>query len=181
MPHGKNSATRIAAAERRTRALQLRVEGRTYAAIGKELGCSEQRAHRNITKELARLNARRAEAAGEVTRLELERLDALWAGLWAKAKGGDDQGVAAALAVMARRAGLLGLDKPAKFAATDPSGDKPAQPAPDYGRLNDAELLTLKALLDKAHGTPPAPPPEAGAATGTGPRTGGEASPAAGG
>jgi hypothetical protein len=64
---------------------------------------------------------------------------------------------------MGRRARLLGLDRPTKFAATDPSGEQPAPSAFDYSRLNDEELLTLKALLAKANGTPPASPPETGA------------------
>ena len=57
----KNSARRILAAERRTRALELRKEGRTYAQIGQALGISEQRSHRIVSLELQRLNAKRAE------------------------------------------------------------------------------------------------------------------------
>ncbi len=112
MAHSKTSATRIQAAERRTQAMALRVEGRTFAEIGKALGCSEQRAHAIVTEELARLNARRAEQAGELTRLECERLDKLTAVLWPAATAGNVDAIDRLLKIMARRARLLGLDAP---------------------------------------------------------------------
>lgn len=122
MPHSKNSRTRILAAERRTKALELRKEGRTFAAIARELGVSEQRAHRVITAELQRLNARRAEQAAEVTRLELERLDALLVAVWGKAQEGDTQALDRVLAIMARRTRLLGLDAPRRQELTGGGG-----------------------------------------------------------
>jgi hypothetical protein len=114
MPHSKASAVRIRAAERRSEALRLRKGGTTYAQIGRELGVSEQRAHRIVTQELARLNAERAEQAAEVTRLELERLDVLLAGVWAKAQAGDGPAIDRVLSIMGRRAKLLGIDAPEK-------------------------------------------------------------------
>src|SRR5690349_13779376 len=109
MSDSKASAKRILAAERRIAALELRKAGRTYAAIGMALGVSEPRAHRLVTKELARLNEKRAEAGAEVTRLEMERLDQLWAAVWDAAKGGDHHAIEKALAIMSRRAKMLGL------------------------------------------------------------------------
>lgn len=119
----KNSPRRVAAAERRTKALELRKAGLTFAQIGKALGgCSEQRAHKLVTDELRRLNAKRSEVAAEVLRLELERLDALLFSVWTKAKAGNSRAVAAALAIMARRAKLLGLDAPEKKELTGGGG-----------------------------------------------------------
>jgi hypothetical protein len=97
--HSKNSPTRIRAAERRTQALELRKGGATYARIGAALGVSEQRAHRIVTQELARLNARRAEEASAVTRLEQERLNALLAAVWPAAAAGDDPAIDRALSI----------------------------------------------------------------------------------
>src|SRR5262249_49496020 len=93
---------------------ELRKEGKTYAQIGQMLGFSEQRAHRIVTLELQRLNAKRAEQASEVTRLELERLDSLLASVWLQAKAGEGPAIDRCLAVMARRAKLLGIDQPEK-------------------------------------------------------------------
>jgi hypothetical protein len=81
----------------------------TFRQIGADLGFTEQRAHAIVTQELARLNARRAEAAEAVSRLELERLDALLRAVWDKAVGGDVKAIAAALKIVERRAALLGL------------------------------------------------------------------------
>jgi hypothetical protein len=110
----RSSARRVRAAERRTQALDLRKQGKTFAEIGRELGCSEQRAHAIVTGELQRLNTRRSEQAAEVARLELERLDALLAGVWPAAKEGEGPAIDRVLAIMARRAKLQGLDAPDK-------------------------------------------------------------------
>jgi hypothetical protein len=112
MAESKASRRKIAAAERRVKALELRKAGKTYREIGRALGYSEQRAHKLVTAELSRLNAQRVEQAKEVTRLELERLDALWAGVWTQAKRGNGAAVDRALSIMQRRARLLGLDAP---------------------------------------------------------------------
>lgn len=114
MAESAASAPRIAAAKRRTEALALRLEGKTFKAIGDAMSCSEQRAHRMVTQELARLNARRAEAADEVTRLECERLDALLAAVMPGARQGKVRHIDRVLAIMQRRAKLLGLDKPSR-------------------------------------------------------------------
>jgi hypothetical protein len=82
----------------------------TFRQIGREMGVSEQRAHAIVTQELARLNAKRSEDAGAVTRLEVERLDVLLAAVWEKAAGGDPASIDRVLAIMARRARLLGID-----------------------------------------------------------------------
>jgi hypothetical protein len=106
----KLSMARIGRSERAGRVLDLRKSGLTFREIGTRMGFSEQRAHALVTQELARLNAKRSESAEEVTRLEVERLDALLAAVWGKAMEGELSAVATALAIAARRAKLLGLD-----------------------------------------------------------------------
>jgi hypothetical protein len=156
MAESNNSPKRVAAAERRTQALGLRKQGKTFAEIGQELGYSEQRAHKVVTEELQRLNAERAEQAAEVTRLELERLDALLAGVWQSAKGGDGPAIDRVLSIMARRAKLLGLDAPSKVAHTDPSGSRPATIHLTAEELSDDELASIAA----GGGGGTAPPPQ---------------------
>ena len=61
-----------------------------------------------------------------------------WSDLNARRQAPKLAAINAALRVMERRAKLLGLDKPTKLAATDPSGNIPAQVVhfylPDNGR-----------------------------------------------
>jgi hypothetical protein len=158
MPQSKASATKIHAAERRTKALELRKQGRTYAEIGAALGCSEQRAHAIVTAELGRLNRDRAEQAEAVRRLELDRLDALQAGVWDAAKGGDAQAIDRVLSIMARRAKLMGLDAPTKTAFTDPSGRKSVAVPVSAQELSDDDLARIAA---GGGGGAAAPPPGA--------------------
>jgi hypothetical protein len=128
MGHSKTSATRIKAAERRTQALALRRGGATFGQIAAFLGVSEARAHKIVTQQLQRLNKTRAESAAAVLRLELERLDGLFMALWPKARSGDGAAVDRVLAIMARRAKLLGLDAPEKRELSGSPG--PARSAP---------------------------------------------------
>jgi hypothetical protein len=83
----------------------------TFREIGRRMGFTEQRAHALVTEELARLNADRAEQADAVTRLEVERLDALFAAVYPKALKGNMGAVDRCLMIMARRAKMLGIDK----------------------------------------------------------------------
>jgi hypothetical protein len=114
MADSQASAKRIEAAQRRIRALDLRLEGKTFRQIGEAMGVSEQRAWRLVTFELRRLNAKRAEQATELTRLQSERIDALLAALWPKALAGESAAVARVLDLLERQARLFGLDQPQK-------------------------------------------------------------------
>jgi hypothetical protein len=149
MADSRASPKRVQAAERRSVALELRKAGATYAAIGKTLGCTEQRAHGIITGELQRLNAQRCEAAAEVTRLEVERLDALLLGIWQQAKAGDGPAIDRVLAIMARRAKLLGLDMPDKFSRTKPDGTTPEETADDFFGNVERYAAALRTLGER--------------------------------
>ena len=125
MAHSKSGGTDKRGLEARARAIQardLRKAGAPFAQIGAQMGYSEQRAHQVITKALSNLNLECVEAATEVTRLELERLDSLWLSAWQAVKGGDMQTINACIRIMDRRAKLLGLDAPAKQELTGPEG-----------------------------------------------------------
>ena len=104
-----------AAAARRQKALDLRIAGARYRQIGAQLGVSPQTAYRDVQTalgELATLQHRKAEKLRE---LELERCDKLTLALWPKVKSGDEKAVRAVVAIMERRAKLLGLDAPTKL------------------------------------------------------------------
>src|SRR5690348_9182032 len=119
---------RIVATERTAEALELRKAGHSYAAIAAKLGYSNQGAAYKAVKRA--LDRTLQEPADELRRVEVERLDDLLAGLWDKAKGGNLWAVDRALAIMQRRAELLGLDA------------KPAEPVDErpYAGLSDDDL-----------------------------------------
>jgi hypothetical protein len=110
----KATPTRIAIAEKEAKALELRKAGATYEKIAAALGyAGRDGAYRAVNRALADLTQ---EPAEELRTLELERLDAMQLALWRVAMdtGNRQQprAVEMVLAVMARRAALLGLDAP---------------------------------------------------------------------
>lgn len=98
---------RALAAWRRTRAVELAVEGFTYQQIADELGYANRgTVHRIVQRTL---EARLAEGVDELRELEVARLDALQAGLWDAASSGDARACGTILKIIDRRCRLLGL------------------------------------------------------------------------
>lgn len=110
-------------ATRSAQLLELRKAGMTYQAIGNALGMTRQAAHKAVTKALRELVNHTAEDAAEVRALELLRLDAMLAGLWAQATRGNLGAVDRALRIAERRAKITGIDAPTKVAPTTNDGD----------------------------------------------------------
>src|SRR5919108_5356572 len=110
MGHRKASATRIAAVEKRLKALELRKRDLTYVQIGRALGVSDNRAYALVISELDKVNQTRTELAEQVRRLELERLDRMLAALDLRIAEGEPVTINVALNIMARRAKLVRLD-----------------------------------------------------------------------
>jgi hypothetical protein len=100
----------IAVVDRRVEALRLRRSGLSYQAIADVLGYSSRaNAFRLVSQALHEV----VEAeVGELRQLEAERLDALHAAVWPKAIRGHLPSIDRVLAIMKRRARLLGLDAP---------------------------------------------------------------------
>jgi hypothetical protein len=97
------------ARERRRRAVELRLAGATYQVIADRLGWSgPSGAHQEVARALRAGEC----AADQLRELELARLDVLQAAVWPKAVTGGLKAVDAVLAIMKRRARLLGLDAP---------------------------------------------------------------------
>jgi len=56
MPHSINSPAKVQAAERRKKALELRIAGHTYAEIAPALGVSRRRAAQYVSEGMAKLH-----------------------------------------------------------------------------------------------------------------------------
>lgn len=158
MPASGQGAT----ARRRAEALELRLAGLSYRAVGERLGVSESRAWRIVE---AALRAAVSEPAAGVRRLELERLDVLLEEAMRQLRldhamvshgkvvpGVVDEGAKLAaldrcLRIQERRARLLGLDAPAKVHVAE---------APAKSDLDERieRLMEEMAALD-AHATAP--------------------------
>lgn len=108
----KSHPITIAAKMKAAKAVALRMEGRTFPDIAKELGYNSRQAAHDAVMRSLRETLR--EPAEELIRLDLERLDSLWQTPYLQAQGGDVQALAACMKIMERRARLLGLDAPAK-------------------------------------------------------------------
>jgi hypothetical protein len=110
------SARRLAAVDRQVEALKLRRAGKSFADIAQRLGyASRSNAYTAVMHALRRTLQ---EPADEVRRLEIERLDGLLSGLWERAAAGHLPSVDRVLAIMDRRAKLLGLDAPTRVDIT---------------------------------------------------------------
>ncbi len=89
------------------RAVELMLKGRSYDQIAHEVGYANRgTAHRVVAKALAQ---RLADHIDQLRELELARLDALQASLWAKAEKGDLRAVNACVRIIDKRCRLLGL------------------------------------------------------------------------
>ena len=117
MDGGPAAPRKLLIKDRRLAALKLRKQGASYRKIaermleetakqGIDIGeYSESQAHRDVMAELKRMNERLAEAADEVRRIDLERLDELLAVHYQKATGAkpDYAALTAVLSIMERR------------------------------------------------------------------------------
>lgn len=106
----KSDAKRVITAERRAKALDLRLQGKGYAAIAAELGISTKGAHKAVQSAIARKLPQ--ESVDEARRVELSRLDEAFERVRAAIVGGDLDAVDKLVKLSARRAKFLGLDAP---------------------------------------------------------------------
>lgn len=120
--------------ERHIQALELRKQGKTYVAIGRELGISSSRACRLVKHTFALMKGKREELVDDVTRLELQRLDALVEALWPNRA--DPQVANALIRVTETRAKLLALFAPERHEVN-------LTARKDVTQLSDAELEAI--------------------------------------
>lgn len=106
-------AQRAKTAERRGRAIALRLAGLEYQAIADRLGyASRQAARVDVERALQANLAEESRQADLLRQVELQRLDRLQAAAWPAAAGGDLRAIDTVLKVIDRRCKLLGLDAP---------------------------------------------------------------------
>jgi hypothetical protein len=109
MPASK--AQRAATAERRGKAVAMKIAGLDFETIAKRLGyASRGAACTDIDRALAANIAEQNQQAAELRELEILRLDRLQAAAWTAAVGGDLRAIETVLKVIDRRARLNGLD-----------------------------------------------------------------------
>lgn len=126
MDGGPAAPKKVRKAERQILALELRKQGGSYRQIAAQLAATEgispkyneAAAYFDVMDALKALNEKKAELADENRRLEIERLDDLFAVYYAKALGGDTWALQACLSIMGKRAALLGLNAPVKVDQT---------------------------------------------------------------
>ncbi len=141
----KNSARSISAAEKKEKAIRLRLGGLSFAEIGRQLGVSRTMAFKYINSELKELAAKATHSAEQLRQMELLRLDKLTTSLWLKAAGGDVYAIDRVLKIMERRAKLTGIDGPQKVAPVMPGGDDP------YQNMSTEDLnAAIDSILDQA-------------------------------
>ena len=102
--------------DRAAKALDLRIDGKSYRQIGAELRVSEKTAYYDVQSELALLDAACTVKAERLRDIEARRLDKWTLALAPALREGDPRAVLAAVKLMERRARLLGLDGPIKIA-----------------------------------------------------------------
>ena len=108
----RQGPSRVRTAELEAECLRLRREGLTHRAIAARLGVAPATAYRRVRHALDEVNERNLEDAGTLRTLEMLRLDELQNAIWQRATDGDVRALDRILAIMARRAKLLGLDAP---------------------------------------------------------------------
>ena len=111
----KTAPSKIPAAIRREKALELRAKGMSIRAIAGKLGVSKSQVHRDIVKELQAAAADRKKIAGHIIDLELAKLDELEQEAWKHIRAGKLSAIDRVLRSMERRAKLLGLDAAEKI------------------------------------------------------------------
>ncbi len=116
-----NASAEAVIADRRAKAWDLRVEGKSYREIGAALGVSQGTAFSDVTSVLAQVNAETKETAAQHKQVELDRLEAAAAVLIPIMRGTDKKLALDAIdrltKVSRRKASLLGLDAPTRVTA----------------------------------------------------------------
>jgi hypothetical protein len=87
---GSNTGTKLAIADRRAQAVQLRIKGHTFREIAQQLGVSLGQVHSNVSTALAETRDRTADDCVLLRTIEHERLEGVWQRLATEAEGCTD-------------------------------------------------------------------------------------------
>ncbi len=111
----RNGTPSALTAQRRALAVELAVQGHSYAQIGRRLKVDTSTAWRAV---MAALRENVPENVAELRTLEGLRLDALLAAWWPLALSGNARAAEVVLRTIERRCRLFGLDAPQRLQAT---------------------------------------------------------------
>lgn len=110
-----SKAQRAKVAERRTRAIQLRLGGADWQSIADRLGyASRGAACTDVNRALEQQLVEQAAAVETMREIESARLDRLQATLWPQALSGDIRAIETVLRIFEQRRKLWALDRPAQ-------------------------------------------------------------------
>jgi hypothetical protein len=128
----------VQAREREKTAFELRKGGASYAAIGENLGISQQAAYKCVKRVLENILADTKENVETVRQMEIERIDRMIMSIWSPATHGSLGAIDRVVKLSERRARLLGLDMPVKQ-------DVSIQQKTNPKELTDDELAAIAA------------------------------------
>lgn len=114
-----SNAQAAATAERRKKAIALRIAGMDWQSIADQLGyASRGAACQDVSRAMEKNLAEEAEQAALLRHLTVQRYDRLQAAWWPKALKGDPKAAEIVLKVLAQRAKVEGTEAPARLDAT---------------------------------------------------------------
>lgn len=123
------TARQLKIQERQLLALELHTAGSSFSQISEHLktkgykGCSRSNVGKDVDAALEDANQDNIEKKKHIVQLELRRLDALTMSSWPRTmREGNPDDIHAQLAIMARRARYLNLEKPGKLEVTGKDG-----------------------------------------------------------
>lgn len=115
MPASK--AQQAATAERRKKAIALKLAGLDYQSIADQLGYSDRAAaYVDIDRALKKNLAEEAEQVELLRHVAVQQLNRLQAAVWPKAVKGDTRAAETALRVITQRCKLQGIEAPTQIA-----------------------------------------------------------------
>jgi hypothetical protein len=114
MPASK--AQQAATAERRAKAIAMKISGANWQDIADALGYADRAAaHKDVTRALAANRKAEAEQVEELRHLTVMRYDRLQEAWWPAAVSGDVKAAEVVLKCLAGRAKIEGVEAPAKM------------------------------------------------------------------
>lgn len=112
-----SKAQQAATAERRKKAIALKLAGLDYQAIADQLGYSDRAAaYVDIDRALKKNLAEEAEQVELLRHIAVQQLNRLQAAVWTKAVKGDTRAAETALRVITQRCKLQGVEAPTQIA-----------------------------------------------------------------
>lgn len=146
----KHSAAAIRTTERRTKAMALRKEGKTFEQIAAALGVSRAGAHKMVTHTHDALNALLVTETAELRQQQLDQIAALKSALWKAGMRAEVGKVDRLVKLFEREAKLAGLDAAEKYEHAG-AGGGPIEVSDARGRISE-EIRRLSEKLREGKG-----------------------------